>query len=219
MSDDYLPYAPNLRYVTKNLKPEYIKKSTVRDLALALKDTNDAGILNPKVDKWMLPQTLVEGRDDYGLSMFGDLAEKDPKIKQFLNDKIKNYQQQNDPPHLYYRDVERANPNLPPDYFLRQRYQMMVDSNREGLSEAPFNPIALLQQLMTKYKGNEQLALERWNGKGVAKVPNGNPLGGTVQADSHNHLRKVNEAYQMLQHPANKELLNYFNAFRNPTHE
>jgi len=204
MPDEVLTFVPNIKYITKNLKPEYIKKDTIRNLAWALKDANDQGVLDKRVDQWILPQTLVEGRDDYGTSRPGLPTES--KLQSAIDKElIKRYAQQEEAIKYYRRSGGEVGDVSSSDPFFNQ-YRGIWAENRgmAGIDNANY-AIGILQQLMKQYK-DVPLALTRWNGKGVS-IENG--------ADANNHLRKVQEMQRMLSHPANRELMDYFRQFRN----
>jgi hypothetical protein len=213
MADDLL-FFPNKGYIKNNLAPEKIPRDYVRELASTLSELAQQKALKPGVDKYMLPLALTERE----FSNYGNhgVAPTDPLVDVLYK---KRLEEENRQRKEFYQFANAQMPvqltvdsakYLPPS--LRTVYDQLLDpsgqyyefSNSSLPDTSAAQAVSVFSQLLNKHK-DPALAIERWNGKGRS-----------FGTDASNHRKKVQEAFEMLNHPANKQLMEYFKQFRNP---
>jgi len=195
-------FYPNQDYIKRNLAPEQYGEIDLKTLAQAQREAVKAGVLNPEVAKYFLPNVLTEGSarsGNYGLS-FPYYSEKggDPYAniakKLGLEPKVSGPQGYR---YMYKTGPKPEYKTIPPNttYYLPKKTFTEQGDFYYGQSMTPderlYNAKLAAMILSTKGKTPEE-AIKAWNGIG---------------AGAENHLKKVqalNDALQNL--PENKAI-------------
>ena len=194
-----IPHYPSQRYVEKNLAPEQsLRYRDIAALARARKQAEAAGVLAPDLAEHLLPMALVEGRSgNFGVLQNGAFYAKPQTVDRF---KKMGLETEGAFAPLEFKDIPGKGRHIgpsgkaagDPDAYARIMAAILAD-------KAALVP-----------KGNVDAAVKRYNGKGRAIEDSDGQL---QQADVNVYLQKVKAAREMLAHPKNKNLLDYFNSF------
>ena len=182
------PYYPQQRYIDENLAPDRgITNMQLEALAEANQTARKSKLMSPKLLDAMLPTLLVEGASGTRGWGYPDT----PAFNNILakaglsvaNGKIQNpYQLQKDNPDYYQTPITDYEYNL---HEAKMMHAMMAAKEKEYGTD---------------------LAIERWNGKGVTK------RGGEIYADAKNHASKVEEITRLLADPKNAPMVKQWQA-------
>lgn len=225
-----LTYYPNEGYLKKNLKPESIPVEYLSALAKAEKLARQSGVLSQKVADAFLANALVEGRfqnshatQPFGFNSYGYpvTPQRTDRFKK-MGISIGPYVSAEAPPEsdnwdmaqwdLWEERKKRAAKPMHqigigqenPDEMLEQS-AYIVQRNAPGINPEFYAKMAAITLAEKAALYGEDRAVERWNGKGVAKN-----FKGKVVANANNHAKKVSEMMKMLAHPSNLSLMNQY---------
>lgn len=192
-----IPHFPAKRYVEKNLAPEVnLSYRDIAALAKARRVAEQNGVLPPALAEQMLPMALVEGRSgNFGILQNGAFYAKPQTVDRF---KKMGLETEGAFAPVEMRDVSGKGKHIGPS------------GNVAGDPDAYARIMAaiLAEKASLVPKGDTDAAVKRYNGKGRAIE---DADGVKMQADVDVYLKKVREAREMLAHPKNKPLLDYFN--------
>ena len=195
-------FYPSQDYLKKNLAPEQYGEVDLKTLAQAQREAVKAGVLNPEVAKYFLPNVLTEGSarsGNYGLS-FPYYSEKGGDPYANIAKKLGLKPEVSGPQGFRYMYKTGSKPEyktIPPNttYYLPKKTFTEQGDFYYGQSMTPderlYNAKLAAMILSTKGKTPEE-AIKAWNGIG---------------AGAENHLKKVqalNDALQNL--PENKAI-------------
>lgn len=217
-SADEVPYYPSPKYLRRNWAPEKASRKDIAAVVDAQKRAAKIGALSPELSKALLPNLLTEGRPaqfgvrdfEYppnprrdallrgmGLALEGDVTPP-PRPPQGISSDadVAEWGRRMEAQGYRYPDLF---PKAGVGYY-KDDYAAMDDADYSRTLNARL-AAAMLSEKARLY--GEDKALERWNGvgSGWAYGPN------TQWADAKNHARKVRTLAQMMEHPANQELM------------
>jgi hypothetical protein len=199
-------FYPNQDYIKRNLAPEQYGEVDLKALAQAQREAVKAGVLNPEVAKYFLPNVLTEGSarsGNYGLS-FPYYSEKggDPYAniakKLGLEHKVSGPQGYR---YMYKTGPKPEYKTIPPNttYYLPKKTFTEQGGFYYGQSMTPderlYNAKLAAMILSTKGKTPEE-AIKAWNGIG---------------AGAENHWKKVQALQDALRLPQNADLMKKYN--------
>lgn len=196
--DAGVPVYPSQRYIEKNWAPE--KKLRFRDieaLGRARRQAEQTGVLAPDLAENMLPMAITEGRGgNYGILQNSAFYAKPATVDRF---KKMGLETDGAFAPLAFQDIPGKGKHIGPSGF------------QAGNSDVYARIMAAImgEKAALVPKGDTDAAVKRYNGKGRAIED----VDGVKQrADVDAYLSKVKQAREMLAHPKNKLLLDYFNS-------
>lgn len=191
-----LKFYPSQRYADKKLAPESMRSETVTALAKAAKTALDTGLLPHDIVGMMLPNLMVENRqDDYGVNAVEmPNSSKTKKVLEALGitdkffngsiDDSKNKHRINAAPDRSNWDPKSMEDVYPDQATMEKNAKLVVAALTQKLDTA--------KRLDGEGNVTADRVIQLWNGTGPG---------------SENHLRKVKEADKMLRtDPTNKSL-------------
>jgi len=197
-----LSFFPNQQYIKRNWKPEQIRFDTIKQIARAQARAVDQKIMTEDAAKYFFATQLIENRPlDFGMTdslIFN--AKRNPYEKDAMKMGLV-------PQHNYWAPDKTGTPleySSHRNDFSRPALGTSADPSHPNYlqhRQDNANLAALYFAIKGRGKTPEQGA-EAWNGKGQVRVE-----GGKVVADSSNHLRKVQEMWQLLNDPINKNIM------------
>ena len=198
ISEAPMPFYPARRYVDKNLAPEQsLRHTDIAALAKARRLAEAQGVLPPDLAEHLLPMAMVEGRSgNHGILQNGAFYAKPQTVDRF---KKMGLETEGAFAPLAFQDIPGKGKHIGPSG------KMAGDPD----SYARIMAAILGDKAALVPKGDTDAAVKRYNGKGRAVE---NADGQTQQADVDVYLSKVKRAREMLAHPKNKPLLDYFNS-------
>ena len=234
-----LPHYPQKRYVEKNLAPELnLTYQDVGDLAAARRHAEEQGVLSKELGEHMLPMAMVEGRQgNFGINP-GNGFRAVPETLERAKKLGLDYTDMTDPANVekhrydfheddmqsgtrnYYKKVTIQGPNGPQeahqiaegppqtpltiDYPQRAAPLPRTEGNKHLMvqgSSAPGSTARMMALMLAEKaavaKGDVAGAVKGYNGAGPA---------------TEQYWAKVQAAKELLAHPKNAKLMQYFNS-------
>jgi len=203
-----LPFYPQQRYFDEKLAPEQYPVGSLEALVRAQKLAESEGVIPKELGKYVLPNMISEGWANYGLKS----PNYDYPVSKGREERFKKlgFNVQTDAPDVGLTDIYRYPGDPKNGYVLDANLANPVTGDRNAQARYA---MAFLAEKLASAKGDVDKAIKKWNGKGKA-VETVTMMDGTtkkVNANADNHLRKVKKAYELLNHPKNEELVNYYN--------
>lgn len=199
-----VPHYPLRRYAEQNLAPEQtLRYRDIAALARARRQAEETGVLSPELAEHLLPMAMTEGRSgNFGIVQEGAFYAKPKTLDRFKKMGLDPADQGAFAP-VAFKDIPGKGRHIGPS------------GNAIGDSDAYARIMAaiLADKAALGQPGDVEGAVMRYNGKGRAIEEFD---GVRQQADVNVYLDKVKQAREMLAHPKNKQLLDYFNSIYQP---
>lgn len=196
-----VPFYYSKKDIAAGKAAESVSMNDLGALALAHKQAVDAGILRPDVSEYALANALRENRPDLGVT---DSPWNDPNFRKSPASKLvaKDFDAYNE--MVARRDALLAAPRTAENgKALREEYDQLQERMEKWHKDPDRMARTAVAVLASKQRPDRSAdeVIRRWNGDG--------PL-------SHRHLKHVQNMKQMLSHPANARVVEFYNAMMKP---
>lgn len=203
-SEGYLSFYPSRGYIRNKWAPEKIQKKTLEALAFAQHKAEATGVMPRDLSNWVLPNTLIENRADYGVNSYV-VDKRSPALQAAREMGLSVFERAYGSDWLIRSGLNAVQPDCrmrdQPGYkeLSQEQHNKAVDFDFDHMRKAENRGDALAATAFLIGKRNErktaEAGIKHWNGAGQG---------------AENHLSKVKEMKAMFDDPHNAEVKSFY---------